>query len=115
MVGVLVLASLVAWLCPQMFAPTDIQSAVPAAVLHSPGFTDLPTAATACSELEPGYPCFSPMQYAVGVALPVADLTRSAAWQPVGWAYYVMGGLRRLSWALTALLLAGVTGLLRKT
>jgi hypothetical protein len=101
---------------PQVFGPADLSAAVPASVLNAAPRDELPTGADSCEELEPGYPCFAPVQLAVSVAVPVVDTVQASAWQPVGAAALtVVGVLRVAAWVLTALLLAGVTGLLRRT
>ncbi len=110
------LTLLVTTISPQAFGPVDLPSAVPASVLRSVPAGELPTGATSCSELKPGYPCFGPVQYAFGVAIPVVDTTQASAWQPIdAAASAVIGATRVLAWVFTALLLAGVTGLLRRT
>jgi hypothetical protein len=41
---------------------------------------------------------------------------QATAWRPTtNWVAYVLTSLKAFGWLLTALLLAGVTGLLRKT
>ena len=101
---------------PQLFGPADLSAATPASVLVAASKDELPTGAGACEELDPGYPCFAPVQLAVSVAIPVVDTAQASAWQPVGAAALtVVGVLRVAAWVLTALLLAGVTGLLRRT
>jgi hypothetical protein len=58
-------------------------------------------------------PCLDPPVYALTTAFPAAAATQ--AWTPPdGWLTVVFYVLRLLAWVFTALLLAGVTGLLRK-
>jgi hypothetical protein len=58
--------------------------------------------------------CFAPGPYALGVAFPAAAAATSQPWSPPSeWAIAIQI-LRGLAWIFTALLLAGVTGLLRK-
>ncbi|WP_447644060.1 hypothetical protein [Nocardioides zeae] len=61
-------------------------------------------------------PAFNPTQYAATVAIPVMDVYGSQAWTPPeGSVTIVFGLLRASAWVLTALLLAGVTGVLRRS
>jgi hypothetical protein len=59
--------------------------------------------------------------YAFDNALPGESIGQAAQWTANGaqgvnsWIPYTLGGLKIASWILVALLLAGVTGLLRKT
>jgi hypothetical protein len=80
------------------------------------------TGATPCAELQDRSSCLSPALYAFDNALPGTLATGQAAqWTANGaqgwnmWIPYTLGGLKIASWILVALLLAGVTGLLRKT
>lgn len=95
---------------PAHFAPTDLEAATAGTGLTAA------TAATACAELATGYPCFSPLVYGLEVMLPVAQVGQVAAWtpQPTALAASVVA-LRAFVWLMTALLLAGVTGLLRRS
>jgi hypothetical protein len=76
------------------------------------------TAETPCEVLHPGYPCMSSFTFAVNSVLPPAGST-NGNWvvAPNAKLVLVLGlpALTLLSWALAALLLAGVTGLLRET
>lgn len=95
-------------LFPQAFAPTDLAAASTAAVVE-------PTGATACAALAEGYPCFAAPVYALEVMLPVAQIGQLAAWAPAHAAIAAaVIALRAFVWLMTALLLAGVTGLLRR-
>jgi hypothetical protein len=80
------------------------------------------TGATSCDELQDRSTCLNPVLYAFDNALPGTLATGQAAqWTANGarganaWIPYALGGLKIASWILVALLLAGVTGLLRKT
>jgi hypothetical protein len=80
------------------------------------------TGATPCEELQDRSSCLDPVLYALDNALPGALATGQAAmWTANGaegvnvWIPYTLGGLKIASWIFVALLLAGVTGLLRKT
>jgi hypothetical protein len=80
------------------------------------------TGATPCVELQDRSSCLNPVLYAFDNALPGTLATGQAAqWTANGaqgwntWIPYTLGGLKIASWILVALLLAGVTGLLRKT
>jgi hypothetical protein len=58
-------------------------------------------------------PCLNPPVYALATAFPAAAATQ--AWTPPdGWPTVVFYVLRLAAWVFTALLLAGVTGLLRR-
>lgn len=101
---------------PQAFGPTDITRAVTEAELQADPRPPAPTGATPCSQLKPGQPCFQPVHYAFTIALPIAVAPQIPAWQPTTTAMSVaISTLRVLGWVMTALLLAGVTGLLRRT
>ena len=80
------------------------------------------TGATPCAELQDRSSCLNPVLYAFDNALPGTLATGQAAqWTANGasdwdmWIPYTLGGLKITSWIFVALLLAGVTGLLRKT
>jgi hypothetical protein len=62
------------------------------------------------------YPTFNPFLYALDTALPVSSSGQAAAWRLEGhdWIAAVFAGVKAASWALTALLIAGITGVLRK-
>lgn len=75
------------------------------------------TAATQCEDLSPRYSCFNPTVYALATVIPPAAAVQNMAWAPdparegLIWS---LTALKGAGWLLTALLLAGVTGLLRK-
>jgi hypothetical protein len=80
------------------------------------------TGATLCRDLQDRSSCLNPVLYAFDNALPGTLATGQAAqWTAYGaqgwnmWVPYTLGGLKIASWILVALLLAGVTGLLRRT
>jgi hypothetical protein len=80
------------------------------------------TGATPCELLQDRSSCLKPGLYAFDNTLPGTLATGQAAqWTANGaqgwnaWIPYTLGGLKIASWILVALLLAGVTGLLRKT
>ncbi|KLN73028.1 hypothetical protein ABM90_04135 [Rhodococcus erythropolis] len=67
----------------------------------------------------PDYPCFNPVNFALTKVIPASNsnlrpdwTTSSQASVLVTWGFPV---LRISSWIFTAILVAGVTGLLRKT
>lgn len=70
----------------------------------------------ASSEPPARYPQFQPALFAVETAVPAADTGQARAWRVTGnsWLPIVLGAFKAFGWLLTALLLAGITGLLRK-
>ena len=76
----------------------------------------VPTGSTGCQDLV-GYPCLRPGLYALDTVLPPTVTTgQGTSWRPTTtWIAYTLTFLKAFGWLLTALLLAGVTGLLRKT
>jgi len=86
------------------------------ATLTNPGGTSV-TGATSCNQLRDSYPCLRPLLYSLDVVLPPTVTTgQSTAWRPTQeWIAYTLTGLKTFGWLLTALLVAGVTGLLRRT
>jgi len=82
----------------------------------SPGGLTTVTGATACASLANRYPCLRPLLFSLDVVLPpTVSAGQAAAWRPTAnWIAYLLTGLKASGWMLTALLLAGVTGLLRK-
>ncbi|TQC47384.1 hypothetical protein EEB14_20730 [Rhodococcus sp. WS4] len=103
------------------FVPSDLKAATTAANTYSETSRTRPpsviTADTPC-ELYPEYPCFQSFNYALDNVVPAAgaqkvDWTISTA-APL-WLTFGMSILRIVAWIFTAILLAGVTGLLRKT
>lgn len=64
----------------------------------------------------PNYPSFSALLYAVDTAIPAAATGQATAWRVTEntWLAVILAVIKGAGWILTALLLAGVTGLLRK-
>ncbi|AIY03006.1 hypothetical protein ART_3407 [Arthrobacter sp. PAMC 25486] len=64
----------------------------------------------------PSYPSFNPGLFAVDTAIPAAATGQAAAWRVTGNAGLLglFAAFKGFAWVLTALLLAGITGLLRK-
>ena len=62
------------------------------------------------------YPSFNPGLFAVDTAIPAADTGQSTAWRVTAntWLPSVFAAIKGIAWLLTALLLTGITGLLRK-
>jgi hypothetical protein len=80
------------------------------------------TGAVQCSQLQDRSSCLNPVLYAFDNALPgtlatgqAAQWTANGAVGSASWVPYALGFLKITSWIFVALLLAGVTGLLRKT
>jgi hypothetical protein len=77
----------------------------------------MPTAAGCVS----GYPCFSPIGYALDTVIPIINVHQADYWRPNpgapdGWFYeYVNWASIVLGWALATLTVAGYTGLVRST
>ncbi|WP_216594102.1 hypothetical protein, partial [Kocuria marina] len=71
--------------------------------------------ATPCEDFGGRYPCLRPWSYAAATVTPASAL-QTPAWAPlVSWLEAVLMALKFLGWIFTAFLLAGLTGLLRKT
>ncbi|MEE6272464.1 hypothetical protein V2J56_03770 [Georgenia sp. MJ206] len=98
------------------FVPTDLEAATGPTRATTTGAHAL-TGAGSCSAVALDYPCFRPTLYALEVMLPVTELGQVQAWAPLttGALPHVLIVLRATVWIMTALLLAGVTGLLRRT
>jgi hypothetical protein len=80
------------------------------------------TGAAPCDQLKDTSTCLNPVLWSFDNVLPGTLATGQAAlWTPNAaqgwnqWVPYTLGALKLFSWILVALLLAGVTGLLRKT
>ena len=103
---------------PASFVPTDNTIAIQAVAQHQGiEINDVPRidGSMDCSEFGDDYPCFSRMSYSLEVAIPAAALGSSSAWTPNSSLVNVtLIVLKGASWLLTLLLVAGVTGLLRK-
>lgn len=118
--GVILLTFALTWYNQASFEPArpaEARAALAAFSGQTVPASTRPTEATCSPELNRAYPCFSPGRYAVDLVVPVGTLgEQTRAWVLPGsgrlhWAYLV---LKILAWLMTALLLAGVTGLLRK-
>jgi hypothetical protein len=104
------------------FIPTDSAKARTTAEAHATNTHTSPpdplTANVSC-ELYPDYPCFDSFSYALTGVIPAATGNLRPDWAIAASAPVMLTLglpiLRVLAWVLTALLLAGVTGLLRKT
>ena len=75
------------------------------------------TGASSCQQLHNIYPCLDPLIYGSEVVLPTTvGIGQNTAWRSnKEWITRTLFTLRILGWIFTALLLAGLTGLLRKT
>ncbi|AKU14838.1 pentapeptide repeat-containing protein [Luteipulveratus mongoliensis] len=76
------------------------------------------TGSTPCKEIAADYPCFDPVPYALTTVTPIGAL-QSPMWAPSSenyqWISWGLVVLKAFGWMLSGLLLAGVTGLLKKT
>lgn len=109
---------------PAAFTPTDAGKASEAVAkaasgnipdgLPTPSSAQPVTGATSCAILGT-YPCFSPGSTALQTVVPPAASIQTATWQPTGWVALAMTAAKAAGWLLTVLLLAGITGLLRRT
>lgn len=72
--------------------------------------------ATGATAAPPGYPPFEAGLFAVDTAIPAAATGQTDAWRITGntWLQGVFTAIKAFAWILTALLLAGITGILRK-
>jgi hypothetical protein len=103
------------------FRPTDpalAATAVRSAQANVPT-GGLVTGATPCDLLAPRYPCFRPWRIAVATVVPTVPIVDKGVWAPaddarqwIGWFLII---IKASGWLLTVLLLAAITGLLRKT
>jgi hypothetical protein len=64
----------------------------------------------------PNYPPFSPVLFAVDTAIPPVPTGQSQSWRITGqeWLPLVFALIKAAGWALSALFIAGLTGILRK-
>ena len=102
----------------EVFIPTATNRAQFAATVESTEYGPI-TGAVACEDLTRPTDCFRPVLFALDTVLPVASSTGQATeWRPYGeggaWLSLTLSGLRIFSWLLVVILLAGITGLLRK-
>lgn len=106
---VLVLATL----NPSAFTPTEARASTVSITTNNRSEEIRVTGAT---PTPPSYPQFDPLLYAVDTAIPAAPTGQSNAWRITGspWLPGVFAFIKGLAWLLTALLLAGITGILRK-
>lgn len=99
---------------PSAFTPT-LPSAMTTTISDAHGHPKkiLTTGATPRPE---SYPAFSPLLYAVDTAIPATATGQSSAWRVTSnsWLPAVFSIIRGFSWVFTALLIAGITGILRK-
>ncbi|MBP1054453.1 hypothetical protein J6397_30375 [Rhodococcus qingshengii] len=122
LVGVLALGFLIVDNNSEHFTPTDKTAARKAVATHAAeSYTTTPdpiTASDSCA-LYPDYPCFNSLNYALAGVVPAATGVLKADWTISSNAPVVLAFglpvLRILAWIFAAILLAGVTGLLRKT
>ncbi|MGV9947004.1 hypothetical protein, partial [Rhodococcus aetherivorans] len=100
------------------FVPTDDTKARAAAESYTDtNWLESPNAEIPCAQY-PNYPCFDSFAYALNGVIPAATGALRPDWAITTHAPLMLTlglpALRVLAWILTALLLAGVTGLLRK-
>ncbi|TAM69151.1 hypothetical protein [Mycobacterium sp.] len=97
--------------------PTDLAGARAAVAHHyqqrheQPSSLDI-TADSSC-EMLGDYPCPSKAMFAISVLAP-APLGVAPGWTVVGWLAIAMAALKSAIWALAAVFLAGMTGILQK-
>jgi hypothetical protein len=124
LVVALVAATILTGLNLEAFTPTDPAAATEAVQANSTGTPPVAqpvivTGDTDCGLLTPGYSCLNPALYALTVVVPPAAAIQNADWAPndPGKPYLVwaLTALKASGWLLTVLMLAGMTGLLRKT
>jgi hypothetical protein len=96
------------------FTPT-LASAKTTLVVHANAKSEVVTN-TGATKTPKGYPQFRPALFAIDVALPAATTGQAAAWQLTQSVTMVVffAAIKTVSWMLAALLLAGITGILRK-
>ncbi|MEV0765157.1 hypothetical protein [Nocardia sp. NPDC050435] len=119
--GVLVLGVFITDHNTEHFIPTDRAAANKSATAYATETRTPPpqpiTAAESCTRY-PDYPCFNPFNYALAGTIPAATGVTKADWALSSTAptfvTLIIPILRILGWILTVILLAGVTGLLRK-
>lgn len=103
------------WLVISGVGPGAFVPAIPSAIIaNNTACPDVVTAEFAEDCVIPTYPSFDPLTYAVSTITPAGALT-TPAWTPVPRSLTLFLTVEKLvGWLLTALLLAGVTGLLRR-
>ena len=128
LVAAIIFAAALTWLSAGSFEPTNpaaLQAGIAATATPVPAGQPSPpaldvatvTGKTSCAELARAYPCLDPKRYGLDVVLPPTLSTgQSSAWRPTSfWLALPFQLLRIFAWVLITLLVAGVTGLLRKT
>ncbi|MDN5794221.1 MAG: hypothetical protein L0H79_00545 [Intrasporangium sp.] len=104
---------------PGAFLPTAATAriAAPPAGVACPSLTEPMTAADDPACRASGYPALHPLTYALATVSPASAVT-PPAWAPLApgaaWLETTLTALKLLGWLMTVLLLAGLTGLLRK-
>lgn len=110
-VGVLGIASAI----PEQFGATGAVSVTSEAARDEVSRECKPESEVRSCPIDSAPERFSPVAYSLGVAVPAVASAQASHWQPVGaFLASVIAALRLFSWILTALLLAGVTGLLQR-
>ena len=124
--GWLIAVVLAGWLmvanAPEDIVPTNEKDAIAAVDAHASATRTAPavapiTAETPC-ESHPAYPCLNSLTFALDNLAPASISAASTSWMiksDATWLMLILDVLKLFAWALAALLLAGVTGLLRKT
>jgi hypothetical protein len=111
----------------QHFSPARVTAPTPAALTTADENGARSRAAfhggANCSDIAP-YPCLRPSLYALDTVLPTVSTGQAEAWRPNptqgdvlarSWLPWTLTALKAFGWALAAILLAGLTGLLRRT
>lgn len=113
LLGLWVSAFILCSLNAQAFTPTDFRAST-ITVVNGNQSEEVP--ATGATPTPSNYPSFSAGLFAMDTALPAAATGQAAAWRITGnaWLPGLFAIFKGFAWALTALLLAGITGLLRK-
>lgn len=95
------------------FTPTDSDFAV-VTITTDNRFEEVRVTGATAPPLN--YPRFEPGLFAVDTAIPAAATGQANAWRITEntWLPAVFAGIKSFAWLLTALLLAGITGILRK-
>lgn len=118
----LLMATLIVGAQKGTFVPTNAVTAAQAVAQAVPKAADTPmsvtvTGSTECAQLAERYPCLRAFSYSLDVVLPLTATTGQAtAWRTTAaWVAHLLTILKTLCWLCAAVLLAGVTGLLRRT
>ncbi|MFC9419927.1 hypothetical protein, partial [Bacillus mobilis] len=109
------------WICvfvlcslnPQAFSPTDVRASTVTVVN---GNQSRQVRVTGADATPPNYPSFSAGLFAMDTAIPAAATGQAAAWRVTenAWLLGLFAVFKGIAWVATALLLAGITGILRK-